>query len=694
MEIRQARFLVGPNVWSLSSVLEAHISVADCKHLPAERLAAFEARLADWLPGPWLAPRYEVAPMRVADVLVSLALELQRLAGNGKSWSGVGPLGPDDTLALAFTCDEERLGRACLESAQRMCAAALGREEFDVQGEGARLRSLAEDVCLGRATGPLVAAARAKGIPFRRLDGESLVQLGYGARRRRIRTSVTERTGKIAEWISLDKALSKSLLGQVGIPVPVGRRVSSAEEAWAVACALGLPAAVKPVSADYGHGVGLHLSTREQVVAAFAAAREYRDEVLVERFIPGAQYRLTVVGNRMVAAVRREPVRLTGDGQHTISELMEIANRDPRRGDDLRLPLTKVCPDDDTAQVLAEQGFALDSVLPMGREVVLSRIAHSWAGAGVTDVTDQVHPRVARQCVRAARLIGLDVAGLDVLAEDIGRPLEEQGGAILEVNAEPTIAFHFPPLCDSHRPVCEAIIDSLFPDGSDGRIPLALLTGPGPRGYVGRVLAELLQAPGREIGRTADDGLFIDHELVKPGNQSDLAGSLAALLCPEVDVAVLDRDLATIRDQGLGIDRVDVVVVTRLGPTADAEQVRAAKVALEAVSPTGALVIHAADQASRALAVSLAGNTLLVGPDLTCIEAAGLDGAALLVGDRQLVFRSRDRQEQVVRLDPALTVPSGADTDWPLAVAAAWAMGAAPEAIGARLPLLLREWEG
>jgi cyanophycin synthetase len=516
MEIRQARFLVGPNVWSRGSVLEARVSVADCKHRSAERLAAFEARLADWLPGPWLAPRHELAPVRVADVLLSLTLELQRLAGDEKSWSGVGPLGPDDTIDFAFACDEGLLGRACLESAQQMSAAALECEEFDVRGEIARLRSLAEDVCLGRATGPLVAAARARGIPFHRLDGESLVQLGYGAQRRRIRTSITERTGKVAEWISIDKELSKSLLGRVGIPVPVGRRVASAEEAWAAACELGLPVAVKPVSADYGHGVNLHLCTREQVVAAFAAAREYRDEVLVERFIPGAQYRATVVGDRMVAAVRREPVHLTGDGQHTISELMEIVNRDPRRGDDLRLPLTKVCPDEDTVQVLAEQGFALDSVLPMGRDVVLSRIAHSWAGAGVTDVTDQVHPRVARQCVRAARLIGLDVAGLDLLAEDIGRPLEEQGGAILEVNAEPTIAFHFPPLCDSHRPVCEAIIDSLFPDGSDGRIPLALLTGPGPRGIVGRVLAELLQAPGRGIGRTADDGLFIDQQPRNP----------------------------------------------------------------------------------------------------------------------------------------------------------------------------------
>jgi cyanophycin synthetase len=281
----------------------------------------------------------------------------------------------------------------------------------------------------------------------------------------------------------------------------------------------------------------------------------------------------------------------------------------------LRLPLDRVCADDDTPQVLAEQGFTLAAVVPAGVEVVLSRIAHSWAGAGVSDVTDVVHPRVAAQAVRAARLIGLDVAGLDVVAQDISRPLEDQGGVILEVNAEPTIAFHFPPLCERYRPVCEAIIESLFPDGRTGRIPVAIVSGCGDRVGAGRWLAELVGKSGRGIGRASREGLFFQQEQLKPGDQANLAGSLAALLCPEVDVAVLERDLASIRHQGLGLHRVDVAVLTRLAPDSeslDAELERAARVLVLATAPDGIVVIEANDPTAAAITRSFAGTVVVV----------------------------------------------------------------------------------
>ncbi len=695
MDILAVRALQGVSVWGRDSVLEARVSVAAYQGLPADAIVAFEQRLATWLPG-WL-PIHEISPplpqLRVAEALRGVAAHLQALASTPASSATIASRRSSQTVDIAIAYEEERLARACLESARRMCMSALAGEGFDMHAELARLRSLAEDVCLGRATGPLVAAARGRGIPYRRLDGESLVQLGHGAQRRRIRTSVTERTGKIAEWISLDKKLTKELLAEVGIPVPVGRQVDSAEHAWAVACELGTPVVVKPASADYGHGIGLHLHTREQVEAAYAAAREYREEVLVERFVPGAQYRLTVVGNRMVAAVRREPVRLTGDGQHTIAELMEIANRDPRRGDDLRLPLTQVCPDDDTPQMLTEQGFTLASVVLANRQVVLSRIAHSWAGAGITDVTDDVHPRVAAQCVRAARLVGLDVAGLDVVAEDIARPLEEQGGAILEVNAEPTIAFHFPPLCDSYRPVCEAIIDSLFPDGKTGRIPLALVSGTGDRARTGRLLAELLRALGRGIGTASSRGLFLDGESIKSGDQSSLSGNHAALLCPEVDTAVLERDLASIREEGLGLDRIDVAILTfdpEAAAVLDAESARAAGVLVLAAQPHGTVVIDARDDAALATMDSFAGAVMVVGDD-SSIRARHAGRAAVFLRDSHWVFLSRDGKEHTVSLGAGPTLAEGASRGWLHAAAAAWAMGVPAETIAARLPSLLRE---
>jgi cyanophycin synthetase len=694
MEILRVRALAGANVWSRASVLEAVVALASEARWSGDDVLLCERRLSAYLPE-WSRSRavtVDSSPARMADVLQRVTLALQVEASSPGARGFVGALSPANVVDIAIECQEERLGRACLAAAHRLCQAALRDESFDLPAERARLRALAEDVCLGRATGPLVAAAQARGIPYRRLDGESLVQLGHGARRRRIRTSLTERTGKLAEWLSLDKELTKRLLAEVGIAVPVGRRVGSADEAWAAACELGMPVAVKPASADYGHGIGLHLTTREQVAAAYAAAREYRDEVLVERFVPGEQYRVTVVGGRVVAAVRREPVRLTGDGEHTVTELMALANRDPRRGDDLRLPLTPVCPDDDTPQVLAEQGFRLESVVPKGRELVLSRIAHSWAGAGVTDVTDAVHPDVAAQCVRAVRLLGLDVAGLDLVALDIARPLGEQGGAILEVNAEPTIAFHFPPLGETYRPVCEAILDSLFPDGETSRIPLAVVSGAGPRARSGRLLTRLLLAAGRKTGRASADGLSLGDELVKPGRQDSLAGTLATLLCPEVEIAVLERELTSLREEGLGVDRVAVVLLTGLAGSAtaglDAEAARAAAVLCEVAAPNGTVVMDGDDRAARALVESFPGTVVLVGGD-GAVSTPGR--AAVFLRDGAIVFRSLDGREQAVALGEGSSLFRGADPGWLLAVAAAWAMGVSAETVGGCLPALMRE---
>jgi cyanophycin synthetase len=372
---------------------------------------------------------------------------------------------------------------------------------------------------------------------------------------------------------------------------------------------------------------------------------------------------------------------------------MALANRDPRRGEDLRLPLTHVCPDDDTAQVLAEQGFTLGSVVPAGREVVMSRIAHSWAGAGVTDVTDQVHPAVAAQCVRAVRVIGLDVAGLDIVTQDIARPLEQQGGAIVEVNAEPTIAFHFPPLCDTYRPVCEAIIDSLFPDGQTGRIPLAVVSGSGPRARVGRLLAGLLSADGHAAGRASSEGLFLRDDLVKQGDQGRLAGSLTALLLPECDVAVLERDLGGLREEGLGIDRIDVALLTRPNdpsePGLDAEHARAAGFLVAAAAPHGAVVIDADDRTALGLVASFAGTVILVGSDDAGVARSRGERAHVFVRDSRVVFVSRDGTEQAVASGEGAKIADDARSGWLLAAAAAWALGVSAETMATRLPSLL-----
>ena len=702
MDLLKIHALRGPNVWSKVSVLEARIDVAAWLHLRVEDVRAFQQRLAAWLPGSSLQDSAressdEGPAVALAQALLEVTLALQTQVHTPVTAGAVGPVLAPGTLDVAVAYEEETLGRACLASAKHLCVKALAAQDLDVAAEIQRLRTLAEDVCLGRATGPLVAAARAKGIPFRRLDDQSLVQLGQGRKQHRIRTSVTDRTGKIAEWISLDKDLTKKLLEEVGLPVPVGRPVVSAEHAWATACDLGLPVAIKPRSADYGHGIGLNLSTCEQVFAAYAAAREYGEEILVECFARGNQYRLTVVGNRVVAAVRREPVSLVGDGTHTVAQLMDQANLDPRRGDDLRLPLERVCADDDTPQVLAEQGFGVESIVPAGVSLVLSRIAHSWAGAGVSDVTDQVHPHVAAQAVRAARLIGLDVAGLDVVALDIGRPLEDQGGVILEVNAEPTIAFHFPPLCDRYRPVCEAIVASLFPQGDTGRIPVTVVSGCGDRAGAGRWLAELLHDSRGGIGRASHEGLFLDQEPLKSGDQANLAGTLALLLCPEIDSAILERSLTGIRHDGLGLDVVEATILTRLGTggetSLDIESERAARALVAATAPDGVVVIEANDPAAAELVKSFAGTVVVVFGTGLLGAGGGRRHAAVGLRDDQVVVAAADGREQIlarISTVPDATLPSGLLA----AVAAAWAMGVPVDTLGMRMELALRERAG
>jgi cyanophycin synthetase len=689
MDILSVQALCGPNLWARVPVLEIRVDVSAWLPLAPTAWAAFQQRLGGWLPG--LAARWAAAgpsaaagsdaPGReLAETLKDVVGELQTRARTPVRFGRVTADEAPGRYRIVVEYEEERLGRACLESARQICVAALKAEDFAVSAELERLVELWRDVCLGTVNGPLVAAARTRGIPFRTMDDNSvLVQLGHGARQHRIQEAVTDRTGRIADRVSTDKELTKKLLSEIGIPVPVGKVVATAEDAWTAACELGLPVAIKPRDADYGNGISLNLTTREQVLAAFALAREFRKEVLVERFAPGEQHRVLVVGDRVIAANRRDPPRVVGDGERTITELIALANRDPRRGDYgyIDRPLWCIDPDEDTPRVLAEQGLTLASVPAAGLEVVLTRLGRIEYGAGVIDVTDLVHPQVAAQCVSAVRLVGLDVAGVDLMAQDISRPLEEQGGVLLEVNSEPSIIFHFPPLCDTYRPVCEAIIESLFPAGETGRIPLAILTGGGDNRTTGRWLARLLQETSQRVGRASSEGLFLDDRRLKPGDQAHLAGSRALLLCPEVEAAVCERSLVSIRREGLGFDFCDVAVVSGLGEDTDPDLLQAARVLVDA----GAAVVLDADAlAMAALRASQPDAVLLVAlrPDHPLVTTHRVPGhRAVYRRGEDLILSAGDRTEQVIAINPRQVpdVDDGARLVALLAgVAAAWAL--------------------
>ncbi|MEX0585525.1 MAG: Mur ligase family protein, partial [Pirellulales bacterium] len=362
-----------------------------------------------------------------------------------------------------------------------------------------------------------------------------------------------------------DKELTRSLLRAIGIPAPEGRPVESADDAWAAAEEIGLPVVVKPQYGNQGRGVATNLNTREQVVAAYAAAQQQESTVMVERFAPGADYRLLVIGGRVVAAARREPAQVFGDGVRTVRELVDEVNLDPRRGEDHATCLSKIPLDAVSLAVLADQGYTVDSIPPAGTKVLIRRNANLSTGGTATDVTDEIHPEVAARAVDAAKMVGLDIAGVDLVALDVSRPIEELRGVVVEVNAAPGLRMHLEPSSGKARPVGEAIVATLFGEGETGRIPIVAVTGVNGKTTTTRFIAHLVAAQGLKVGMSSTDGIYIDGRRVDKGDCSGPLSARSVLMHPSVEAAVLETARGGILRAGLGFDRCDVAVVTNIG---------------------------------------------------------------------------------------------------------------------------------
>ena len=604
--------------------------------------------------------------------------------------------------AVAYVYEE--FGRACLDAARPIVLAAVYDRAFDPAAEAERLRDLAREVCPFLFVADYFAAAPAHGIPVQRLGKikmGTVLQFGHGVRQRRIMAAVTDRTGAIADSISQDKELTRSMLRAVGVPVSEGGLVDDAEDAWSTACDLGLPVVVKPRDCDYGQGVAVNLTTREQVVAAYEAARARSDDVLVERYVPGLEYRLLVVGGRVVAAIRRDPPQVVGDGRSTVAQLVEQLNRDSRRGDGRSTPLYRVELDDTALSVLAEQGLSPDAVAEAGVRILIRRNTKRWSGGTTTDVTDEVHPEVAARAIDAARVVGLDVAGLDIIAADVARPLEEQGGVVLEVNSEPALQLHLRPAWGKPRPVVEEILAMLYPRGDTGRIPIVAVTGTNGKTTTTRLIAHILRATGRTIGMTCSDGIYVDRRRIEAGDCSGPNSARTILLNPTVEAAVLETARGGILTGGLGFDRCDVAVVTNMGEgdhvgshgihTVD-ELASVKSTVLTVVAPGGTVVLNAADPRVAAMAVVSPEPVIYFARDAEnpiIVRHRSEGGKAAFVRDGSIVLAEGDREEPLV---PLVRVPmthegrAGFQVENALAgSAAAWALGVPPETIRAAL---------
>ena len=707
MKFRKVLALRGPNLWATFPVLEAWVELGDLKDASSDEMPGFNDRVMDRLPtliehrcsvgtrgGFFERLRRGTYP---AHVLEHVTLELQSLAGSQVGFGRARATSESGTYRVAVEYEEEELARAALDSALDFCLAAVDDRPFDVEAEVGRLRAIFHRVALGPSTRSIVRAARRRGIPVRRLNAASLVQLGHGARQRRILASETDRTGAIAEWIAQDKEMTRTLLAAVGVPVPQGRPVSDVEDAWAAAEEIGPPVVVKPQHGNQGRGVAINLRTRDQVVAAYEAAREESSRIIVERFAPGADYRVLVVGDRVVAASLREPAQVVGDGVATIATLVERVNQDPRRSDGHATALSKIPLDAIAMGVLAEQGYSPESVPPAGSAVLIRRNANLSTGGTAADVTDLVHPEVAARAVEAARMVGLDVAGVDVVAADIGRPLEDQGGAIVEVNAAPGLRMHLEPSVGTPRKVGRAIVDLMFPESNPGRIPIVGVTGVNGKTTVTRLIAHILGTSGRTVGMTCTDGVYVGGRRIEAGDCSGPASAGMVLMNPAVEAAVLETARGGILRAGLAYDRCDVAVVTNIGEgdhlglsdiRTPEELAQVKRTVVEVVDPEGAAVLNADDPLVAAMSGHCPGRVVFFarsGDGAVVRPHLAEGGRAVVVRGREIILAEGASEVRLTGLDDVpLTLGGriGFQVENALAAAAAaWSLGLAPDQI-------------
>jgi cyanophycin synthetase len=690
MEVSRIRALRGPNLWNRRTAIEAIVTCSE-NECAIDEMVGFEARLRERFPEIGHIQPVELGqPVSLADVLEFAALGLQAQAGCPVTFSRTARTVTPGVFQVVVEYSEEDVGRLAFELAQALIDAARHDTPFDRDAAVARLRELDEDIRLGPSTGAIVAAAVARGIPYRRLTAGSLVQFGWGSRQRRIQAAETDRTSAISESIAQDKELTKTLLQAAGVPVPMGRPVVSLEDAWDAMREIGGPIVVKPRDGNQGKGVTVNIETREHLEVAYAAAVEVSEDVLVESYIPGNDFRLLVVGNQLVAAARRDPPHVIGDGTHTIRELVDMVNQDPRRGEGHATSLTKMRLDDIALARLATQNLTAESVPAKGARVVLRNNANLSTGGTATDVTDDVHPDVAARAVAAAQMIGLDVCGVDVVCETVLKPLEEQGGGVVEVNAAPGLRMHLSPSFGKGRGVGEAIVSNMFADGEDGRVPVVAVTGTNGKTTTVRLIAHLIASSGLRVGMTNTDGVYINGRVTDTGDCSGPRSARNVLLHPDVDAAVFETARGGMLREGLAFDRCKVAVVTNIGLgdhlglnfiTTVEDLAVLKRVIVQNVSPDGMAVLNAADPNVAAMAGNCPGSVTFFAldrhhPVMATHRAQGrrvvyLDGDTLIAAEGNAQYRV---SLQGVPLTRGGTISFQVENTM-ASVAAAWALG-------------------
>ncbi len=645
MYIEHMRVLCGPNVWHHRPVLVARLDLEALTRVESCAVEGFADRLVALLPGlrdhrcSRGRPGGFVERLRegtyFGHVTEHVALELSELAGIGVTFGKARRAEREGLYHVVVRYRNEAGMRYLVHAAVALVEALVEGEPYPLEDAVAEARRLVRRTALGPSTRAIVQAAERRGIPWERAGEDSLVRFGYGVHRRSIRAALTSATGAIGVDVARDKDLTKEVLREAFVPVPQGAVVRTEDEAVAAFEELGGPVVVKPLDGNQGRGVTVGVTAPEEARAAFRCAAEHAGRVLVEEQLVGQDYRVLVVGGRLVAASERSPSHVVGDGTRTIAALTDAVNADPRRGEGHEKPLTRIVVDDGVRACLRKQGWSLDDVPPAGTRLLLCGSANLSKGGTARDVTDEVHPEVRAVCERAARAVGLDVCGIDLVAEDITRPLRAGRGGVVEVNASPGLRMHLYPSEGRGRAVGEAIVDLLYPPGTPSRIPITAITGTNGKTTVTRLIGHVLRATGRTVGMTTTSGVWVGETCIARGDMTGAASARAVLSDPAVEAAVLETARGGIVRRGLGYDWADVAVVTN---------VRADHLGQDGIETIDDIVHIKALVAERVRD----GGTLVVNAD----DAGALQvlaRPAVRRGNKRLVYFSLDPHNPVIR---------------------------------------------
>ncbi len=621
MEILELRTLRGPNYWSgyWKKLIIMRLDIADYEDKPTDKIDGFYDRLKDTVPslvshgcsyqeeGGFLR-RVEEGTW-AGHAIEHFALELQTLAGMDTGYGRTRETGEKGIYNVVYSYLEEEVGRFAGRAAVRLWLdLAEGKPvkqiKADVANDIQEMREIRESVRFGPSTGSLVEEADSRGIPFIRLNDQSLVQLGYGVYQKRIQATTTVNTNMISVDIAGNKHATKKLLGDMGVPVPKGYRIRDIEELEEAVDSVGFPVVIKPLDGNHGKGATVGINTIDDAKIAFEKAKDYSRYVIVEKQLIGADFRALVVNNRLIAVAERVPANVVGDGKSTIQKLIDKTNSDPRRGYGHENVLTQIDIDGQTLRCIRKAGYELDSVLKKDEVLHLKTTANISTGGTAIDCTDEVHPENVFLFERIAKIIGLDVAGVDVIAPNVSEPLSENGGGIIEVNAAPGFRMHLAPSEGIGRNVAEHVIDMLFPPGTPFRIPIFAVTGTNGKTTTTRLIAHILKNSGRTVGFTTTDGTYIGNQQIVAGDNTGPVSAQLVLKDPTVDVAVLETARGGIIRSGLGFDNCDIGVVMNIA--ADhlglkdvntlEDLARVKSVVPRAVSKKGYAVLNAEDE--------------------------------------------------------------------------------------------------